>query len=272
MSVILSTNVSATISSNHLAYAGLRQQKSLTRLSSGSRIVTPSDDAGGLAVAMKLLAMATRQGAATANLGNASSYLQTQDGALKVTGKVLDRISELKTLYADVTKSTSDKANYDTEYTQLTAQLTTIGAQTFNGGTVFGSTSFAVLTTEDGASASALTLPALDLTSVGSTVGVATVIAATSLSTLGLTTVTAAIQNVATMRASNGAQQSRLDFATELLATNRANLQAAASRITDVDVAEESTQLARWTTLVSSGTAMLAQSNQSSQTALQLLK
>jgi len=89
--------------------------------------------------------------------------------------------------------------------------------------------------------------------------------------TLTLSTITTAIQNVATMRAANGAEQSRLGFASELLTANKANLEAANSRIIDVDVAEESTQLARWNILVQSGTAMLSQANGSAQTALKLI-
>jgi flagellin len=74
------------------------------------------------------------------------------------------------------------------------------------------------------------------------------------------------------MRANNGAEQSRLGFAAEVLTTNKANLEAANSRIVDVDVAEESTQLARWNILVQSGTAMLSQANQSAQSALRLIQ
>jgi flagellin len=74
------------------------------------------------------------------------------------------------------------------------------------------------------------------------------------------------------MRATNGAEQSRFSFASSLLTTNQQNLQAATSRITDVDVASESTQLARYNTLVQAGTSMLAQANQSSQVALKLLQ
>jgi flagellin len=81
-----------------------------------------------------------------------------------------------------------------------------------------------------------------------------------------------AIENVATMRANNGSEQSRFGFASELVTTNKANLEAATSRIVDVDVAAESTQLARWNILVQAGTAMLAQANQSSQSALKLLQ
>jgi flagellin len=83
--------------------------------------------------------------------------------------------------------------------------------------------------------------------------------------------VTDAIQNVATMRANNGAEQSRLGFASEVLTVSKANLEAANSRLIDVDVAEESTQLARWNILVQSGTAMLAQANQRSSVALRLI-
>jgi flagellin len=99
------------------------------------------------------------------------------------------------------------------------------------------------------------------------------VTAATALGMItSIATVTTAIENIATMRAANGAEQSRLGFASELLTVNKANLEAATSRITDVDVAEESTQLARWNTMVAAGTSMLSQANQSAQTALRLLQ
>ncbi|WP_404423998.1 flagellin [Nibricoccus sp. IMCC34717] len=270
MSVVINTNFSATVASNNLSASNQALQKSLNRLSSGSKIVTPADDAGGLAVSMKLNAAAKRQGAAEANIGNSISYLQTQDGALKVAAKVLDRISELKTMYADPTKNTSDLANYDSEFTALTAQLTAIGAETFNGINLFGSSSLTVSTTEDGNTTSAVTVAARSLTS--STAGVGAVTAGTTLANVTLASITGAIQNVATFRAQNGAEQSRLSFSSELLVTNKANLEAATSRIIDVDVAKESTQLARWNTLVQAGTAMLSQANQSAQTALRLLQ
>ena len=74
------------------------------------------------------------------------------------------------------------------------------------------------------------------------------------------------------MRANNGSEQSRLNFASELVTTNKANLEAANSRIVDVDVASESTQLARWNILTQAGTSMLSQANQSAQSALKLLQ
>jgi flagellin len=268
MAVVINTNSAATVASNNLAASNSMLQKSLNRLSSGSKIVNPADDAGGLAVSMKLSAAAKRQGAVNTNIANAASYLQTQDGALKVAAKILDRMSELKTLYGDVTKSTSDKDNYDTEFTQLQDQLTSITGEEFNGIALFG-TALSVSTTESGSTTSAVSLSNRDLSSSGSGVGAIT--GASGLADIDLSDVTTAIENVATMRASNGAEQSRLAFASELLTVNKANLEAATSRIIDVDVAQESTQLARWNTLVQAGTAMLAQANGSAQTALRLL-
>src|SRR3954467_4068245 len=129
MSVVINTNYSATVASNNLATSNTMLQRSLNRLSSGSKIVNPSDDAGGLAVSMKLPAAAKRQGAVSSNIGNAVSYLQTQDGALKVTAKILDRVSELKTLYGDSTKNSNDLANYDAEFTALQSQLTSLATE-----------------------------------------------------------------------------------------------------------------------------------------------
>jgi flagellin len=272
MSVVINTNYAATVAANNLAASNASLQKSLNRLSSGSKIVSPSDDAGGLAVSMKLSAAANRQGAVQSNIGNATSYLQTQDGALQVAGKILDRMSELKTLYADPTKNTSDLANYDSEFAALSTELTSISGEKFNGGALFGSSGLSVGTTEDGQTT--VSLAGRDLSSSSSGVGALTGTGTglTSLTSVSLSDITTAIQNVATFRAQNGAEQSRLGFASQLLTVNQANLQAANSRITDVDVASESTQLARWNVLVQSGTAMLSQANQSAQSALRLLQ
>lgn len=271
MSVVINTNTSASIASNNLASSNAMLQKSLNRLSSGSKIISPADDAGGLAVAMKLSATAKRQGAVAQNIGNAVSLLQTQDGALKVTGKVLERLGELKTLNDDVTKNASDKANYQVEFAALQTQLTSIASEKFNSIDLFGTTSLSVAVTEDGSTSTAISLVARDLSSSAAGVGAITAGSSVTLASISLLAITTSLENVATMRAANGAEQSRLGFASELVTVNKANLEAATSRITDVDVAQESTQLARWNTLVQAGTSMLAQANGSAQTALRLL-
>ena len=269
MSVVINTNFAATLAANNLARSTDMLQKSLNRLSSGSKIVTPADDAGGLAVSMKLSAAAVRQGAVNTNIGNAISFLQTQDGVLKVAAKVLDRMGELKTLYADPTKSASDLSNYDSEFTELQAQLTDLSSEKFNTVSLFGSNALSVNVTED--AGTSVSIQGRDIASSSTGVGVLTGSGVSSLANISLSNITDSIQHVATFRAQNGAEQSRFGFAGELLTVNKANLEAASSRITDVDVASESTQLARFNILVQSGTAMLSQANQSSQIALKLL-
>ncbi|WP_415908145.1 flagellin [Oleiharenicola sp. Vm1] len=270
MSVVINSNFAATVASNNLAASNEMLQKSLNRLSSGTKIVNPADDAGGLAVSMKLSAAAKRSAAANTNIGNSVSFLQSQDGVLKVTGKVLERMGELKTLYSDPTKNSDDLANYDAEFTELQSELSSLTGEKFNSVSLFGTTALSVPVSEDGSSQVAIS--GKDLASSASGVGVLTDTAASAnLGAIQLSEITDALQRVATMRATNGAEQSRLGFASEVLTVNKANLEAANSRIIDVDVASESTQLARYNILVQSGTAMLAQANQSAQIALKLL-
>jgi flagellin len=200
------------------------------------------------------------------NVANSISLLQTQDGVLKTAAKVIERVGELKVLATDPTKSSTDIANYDTEFTQLKAQLTSLAGERFNGINLFNNALTAQVS-EDGSQT--VSLSAKDL---AGNAGVTAITSAANLTALSITNISAATDGVATFRASNGAEQSRLGFAGEVLTTNKANLEAANSRIVDVDVAQESTQLARWNTLVQAGTAMLSQANQSAQTALKLLQ
>jgi len=277
MSVVINTNTTASIAANNLAYSTSMLQESLNKLSSGSKIVNPSDDAGGLAVSMKLTATANRDGDLQSNVGDAVSLLQTQDGSLQVAGSILDRMSQLATLYTDPTKNSSDLANYGDEFTQLQQELNTLTTQSFNGQAMFstGGSTLAVYTTDDLSSANQISISQQTLAS--STSGVGVIIAgagtttAATLASVQLSDITNAIQNVATMRAVNGAEQSRLNFASTLLTTNETNLQAANSSIKDVDVAQETTNLAKWNVLVQAGASMLTQANQSSQIALKLI-
>lgn len=265
MGLVINTNTSASLASANLNANNSMLQKSLARLSSGSKIVTPADDAGGLAVSMKLEAALRRTDATTNNVGNAISFLQTQDGSLKTAGKVLERIAELKTLASDVTKSSTDVANYDTEFTALKAELTNLTGNTFNSVTLFGGSTLSVATSEDGAQT-------LNITKSNLATNVTTITGAANLAALTTAQITTALENVATSRAQNGAEQSRLGFAAGMLAINRTNIEAANSRIVDVDVAYESTKLARNSILVQSSTAMLAQANSATQAALRLLQ
>jgi flagellin-like hook-associated protein FlgL len=111
--------------------------KSLQRLSSGKRIVSPSDDAGGLAVGMKIESSLKRAAASRLNTQNGVSFLQMQDGVLKVTGEILDRMAELKSFSNDVSKSLADRETYNHEFNELQRELHTLKAQKFNGVSLF---------------------------------------------------------------------------------------------------------------------------------------
>ena len=152
MSLVINTNSIATMSRNYLNTNQANLQRSLGRLASGSRIVKPSDDAGGLAVGNKLTAAQNRNTRTQQNVQNAVSFLQVQDGALTSVGKILDRMSELKTMSLDVTKNSTDIANYDAEFQQLQDQLANIRDEKFNGINLFtqGRNDLTVYTVENG--------------------------------------------------------------------------------------------------------------------------
>jgi flagellin len=292
MGITINTNTSASLSALNLNRSQTLLQKSLARLSSGSRISEASDDAGGLAVSMKLSAAIKRTDAQYSNVSNALSYLQTQDGVLKSASSVMERIAELATLYGDVTKSSLDKANYSVEFTNLISQLTQFEQSKFNGVSLFTASNptvakLDVYLTDDGSQKMQIDQSLVNGTGTGGGIGKVIDMFKTPQTTAGgtdksgglsflafdkLSTVTQAIQELATLRATNGAQSSRLQYALDSLATNRTNLEAANSRIFDVDVAQETTRLARNNILVQSGAAMLAQANASSQIALKLLQ
>jgi flagellin len=288
MSVVINTNSAATSAAYNLSNTNVNLQRSLNRLSSGSRINSSFDDAGGLAVSMKMSASIRRTDATLANVNNSIAFLQTQDGVIKTADKILNRMSELATLAQDVTKSTSDLALYNTELTQLKGQLNLMLDEEFNGISLFSegasssannavisqSSTLTVVTSHDGNQTVGITQVDLNQivfdicnTNSGSNMDISTT--ADANDAVGY--IQDAIQNLATLRANNGAEQSRLTFAADMLAVNKTNLESANSRILDVDVADESTKLARYNILQQAGTAMLAQANQSTQSILRLI-
>jgi flagellin len=267
MAVVINTNQSASYASMNLTKSSDLLQKSLARLSSGSRIANPADDAGGLAVSMKLSAAIKRTDDTATNVSNSLSFLQTQAGSLKSAAAVLDRMSELATLAGDVTKTTSDTANYSTEFNNLYTELGKLTADQFNGINLFASaaSTLTVYLSHDGSQT--MTIDQATLASVYTTFS-----GLSNVSGASIGTITTAIQNLASLMASNGAQASRLQFALDSLNVNKVNLEAANSRIYDVDVAAETTKLARANILVQSGAAMVSQANAASQIALKLLQ
>lgn len=280
----INTNPAATSAARTLNRSQEMLNKSLNRLSSGSKIVSPSDDAAGLAVSEKLLAQNRRLDAASTNVQNAMSYIQTTDGFMSSISKVLTRMSELSMMAKDVTKNTGDVALYQREFQALQQQLSdTVGGGTlaaplgtFNGIVLFGPNAAGLSVTIGEGAGQTMTIAETNLQN-----GAMNAILAQSappafnvdISTSNIAAlVVAAIDDIATERATLGASQSRLDVAATTLSLESQNLEAAISRIRDVDVAIESTQFAKNNILVQSGTAMLAQANQLPQSVLKLLQ
>lgn len=282
--MIINTNISAISSARNLNQSQEMLSKSLARLSSGSKIVNPSDDAAGLAVSEKMMAQNKRLSAAATNVQNAISYIQTADGFMGSISSVLTRMSELSMLSQDVTKNSSDVALYQTEFSALQQQLKdTVGGTgvttplgTFNGIQLFGPNATGLTVTIGEGAGQTMTIAQTDLQSGA----MQTLLAQTAPPAFSITSTTTgvaamvvnAIQQIATERATLGASQSRLNVATTTLQVEGQNLESAISRIRDVDVAQESTQYAKNNILVQAGTAMLAQANQIPQSVLKLLQ
>ena len=135
--MVINTNTTAQKSASLLMESSSMLSKSLARLSSGSKIVSPEDDAAGLAVSIRFEAQINRTSAAKNNVSNAISFSQTQDGFLQKVGKALDRMSELAVLAQDVTKTDSDRGLYNSEFTNLGGYINDLATKDFNGISLF---------------------------------------------------------------------------------------------------------------------------------------
>src|SRR5436190_16156327 len=236
--MVINTNISAQAAASNLQMSQTNLSKSLARLSSGSKINNPSDDAAGLAVAMRLDAQVQRIGAASSNVGNAVSFTQTQDGYLKKIGNALNRMSELSILAEDVTKTDADRSLYNQEFSQLSSYISSAASRDFNGVSLFSSTALSVTIDSEGNSFS---MNGIDLGVAGYTNALGSNVSTIANAATALTKVKNAINQLSTDRATIGAYQSRLSYTADQLSISKENLTAASSRIQDVDMAEEST-------------------------------
>ena len=312
MSLTINTNYAAVKAGFNLARNSNSLQDSINRLSSGQRINRPSDDSGGLAVSMKLRSSINRLNGANNNIQNGISFLEVQDGILEAAGRIVDRMIELKGMSQDVMKNSFDNATYENEFRDLQVQIHAMSQQSFNGVSLFAQYSsetnnaeavfndiskdntVSVFVSADGSTGakvslnkatllSALTINASTLAAVsfstGATAnnGVFSFAAADSSDAIALGDVSVgvfnqALENIAALRSQNGGTMSRLNFASDNITKQSANMEAAYGRIMDVDIAAESTRLAKYNVLVQSSAAMLAQANASSDVVLMLLR
>jgi flagellin len=178
-------------------------------------------------------------------------------------------------LSQDITKTNTDRSNYSVEFTQLQNYISDIGTKSFNSVTLFGSSTNNVTIDSN---ANTFGMNAVDMTSATVTTGLANIymgvssaITTTTSAANALSNIQTAIQNLADMRANVGANLSRLNMTDDQVTILNENMSAANSRIKDINVANETTEFARFNILVQSGTAMLAQANMLPSMALQLI-
>lgn len=286
----LNSNASSLTSITTLNRSQESLGRSLARLSSGSRITSPADDSTALAKAGKMDNQQRRLTAAATNVQNAVSLVQTTDSFLSGMTRIVSRLSELTSLAKDVTANPADVALYDKEFQSLQSQLRgTIGGSAAEIGGNAGPV--APLATFNGRELFAANPPGTTIT-VGSESTQTVKLTETNLRqgallsviaqdgdgafTLGLAdagpVLTNALTQLAESRATIGGTLSRLEMSASSLSIEQQNLESAISRISDVDVAAESTQLAKYNILIESSSAMLAQSNQDSSSVLKLLQ
>jgi flagellin len=264
MSSVINTNIASLNTQRNLSASQNSLHTSLQRLSSGLRINSAKDDAAGLAIATRMDSQIRGQTVAMRNSNDAISFAQVAEGGLSKQTDALQRMRELAVQSLNGTNTTTDQANLDAEYTQLTAEVTRLATATkFNGTAVFGSSQ----TFQIGADA-------------GDTITTASVAAATIAGTVSttagasaaVTAIDAALTAANTNRATLGAIQNRFESVVSNLQVSVENQSAAKSRIMDADFASESANLTRGQILQQAGTAMLAQANSLPNGVLALLR
>jgi flagellin len=276
MALVIPTNVASLDAQKSLARNSNSLSKSFARLSSGFRINTAADDAAGLAVSESMKSQIRSYTVAERNANHAVSMTQTAEAALGEMHDILGRMRELAIESSNGAMTGTDRGYLDTEFTSLKEEMARIqGSSKFNGKQLI-STAGEVITFQIGLDNTAsdqiaLTFGGLALTQL--LAASTNVAGATAGSALGsLARIDSAIGIISTERAKYGAAMNRLDVTVSTIQTMRVNLSAANSRIRDVDVAEETSQLSRNQVLSQAGVSVLAQANQLPQMAMALLQ
>ncbi|HTQ03413.1 MAG TPA: flagellin [Polyangiaceae bacterium] len=276
MALSIATNIASLTAQVNLNKNQKNLQTSINRLSSGLRVNTAADDAAGLAVSESMKAQIRSYTVAGRNAGDGVSMAQTAEGALGQVHDILGRMRELATQAANGSLSDTDRGYLDKEYQQDSQEITRLqSATSFNGVSLIGSgaattTSFQVgLNNTAGVDTIDVGFNGIDLSAVTGADITSQANASALLAAGG--GIDAAIATVSDARAGFGAAMNRLDYASANIDTMKLNLSAANSRIVDVDVADETSQLSKNQVLTQAGTSVLAQANQLPQMAFGLI-
>ncbi|NJE32644.1 flagellin [Lactobacillus agilis] len=299
----INTNTAAMNTYTKYTAAANAKASALEKLSSGSRINTAADDAAGLAISNKMTAQISGMKQARSNAQDGISLIQTAEGALEETNKMLNRMRDLTLQAANGTLQGEDRKEIALEMQTLFSNIDAINNNTkFNGMTLFGDSKTATkaFTFQVGANkgeVANVSIGKMDSDGLGlgksdagfrkDIEGLATAVDSkaddTNIKTAGetafktnfetnLDALDAAIKNVSDQRAKLGAAQNGLNHTVNSLEATTTNLAAANSRIKDVDMAQEMTSYTSSNILLQAATSMLSQANSMPQSVMTLLQ
>ncbi len=283
MGLRINTNIEAFNGHRNLSITSNKIAKSMEKLSSGFRINRAGDDAAGLGISERMRSQIRGVAQAQRNAQDGISLVQTAEGSMTELHSILHRVRELAVQYQNGTNGPEARMAITTEVTQLRDELNrmVLGAN-FNGQQLLNTGTGIVLQVGPNQAASdsvTVTLPNLvtmSSTGAGTSGGDMTTVLNQFIAGTPMTNVLADVDSfvnqISMNRAQMGAVQNRLEYTINALGIYQENLMAAESRIRDVDMAQEMTQFTKLQILQQSGTAMLAQANQSSASVLSLLQ
>lgn len=274
MGLRVNTNSASINAQRNLASVTDKLSGNFRRLSTGLRISSASDDAAGLAISERLRSQVRSLDQAKRNANDGISLVQTAEGALNEVSSILTRLRELAIQSSNGSVSNLDKETLDEEFQSLVGEVNRIGR----------STEFSGIKLLDGTSSTVSfqvgfgTTAGIDTISVSLSAALSTTLSLQSLdigsggaTTTAITNIDSAINTVSGLRGSLGAVQNRLNSTINNLAITIENLSSAESRIRDVDVAFETSQLTRNSILQQASISVLSQANALPQSALRLL-
>ena len=269
---VINTNTAALNAQNVLKINSRAMGTAMEQLSTGTRVNSAKDDAAGLAIGQTMTAQIRGLNQAVRNANDGINLLQTAEGAMVEQTNMLQRMRELAVQSVNATNSDSQRAYLNTEFEELTSQISAIGTQTkWNTTTVLAS---ATLTFQVGVSSDTTFTVAIADTTTGTTgLGIdALVISTNSGASSALATLDAALDTVNGQRAQLGATMNRLTYTADNLSNISSNLAASRSTIMDTEYATASATLSKSQIIQQAATAMLAQANQQPQSVLSLIK
>ncbi len=273
MTAVINTNIASLNTQRNLTASQASLSTSLQRLSSGMRVNSAKDDAAGLAIAERMNAQVKGLNVGIRNANDAISLSQTAEGALGKVGENLQRMRELAVQASNGTNSTADRTTLNQEYSALAGEVTRVLDSTkFNGLALLNSSAPAGgFDFQVGANNNAnekINIATTDLsagtgiaavTGAGASASIADATGAKALAAMD--SLSTAIDEVSSARATFGASQNRFEAVIANLQIASENQSAARSRIMDADFASETSNLTRGQILQQAGTAMLAQAN-----------